>query len=206
MADAEESRPPVLDRPSFDWAGDLQRRVGIVVHRMLERLATDRFDRVRLPIRAALAADGLTGPRLAEAVRLVETALSRSVADSRGRWLLGDRAEADSELALSGRVDGLVRRIVIDRTFVEEGMRWIVDFKSGVHEGAGREEFLDNEVDRYRSRMELYARIVRGMDPRPIRIALYYPMFGGWREWSFDGEGCGLDGTGTLSGEVAVRG
>ncbi len=199
------SSPPVLDRPSFNWAGDLQRRVGLVVHRMLERLARGRFDLARLPIRAALAAEGLSGRRLAEAVLLVETALARTVADPRGRWILGERDDSDSELALSGQVGGVVRRIVIDRTFVEDPIRWIIDFKSGVHEGAGREQFLDNEVDRYRAQMELYARVVRGMDSRPIRIGLYYPMFGGWREWS-PGECSTGDGPETLEGAVTVRG
>jgi hypothetical protein len=49
------------------------------------------------------------------------------------------------------------------------------------------EGFLDNEKIRYRDQLEGYARIVARMDSRPIRLGLYFPMLGGWREWSHGG-------------------
>ena len=50
--------------------------------------------------------------------------------------------------------------------------------------------FLAREVDRYREQLERYARVVRSLDARPIRLALYYPLVaGGWREWSFEAVG-----------------
>ena len=63
-------------------------------------------------------------------------------------------------------------------------MRWIVDFKTSTHEGGDVAAFLDREVERYRGQLDRYARILRGLDARPIRLALYYPLVeGGWREW-----------------------
>ena len=63
---------------------------------------------------------------------------------------------------------------------------WIVDFKTGRHEGADAEAFLDREMIRYREQLERYARIVREFDTRPIRLALYFPLVDtGWREWTF---------------------
>jgi ATP-dependent exoDNAse (exonuclease V) beta subunit len=181
------------DRPTFDWAGDLQRRAGIVVHAMLERMALSWEEAVGrgpdydgVPIRAALGAEGLAGDRLAEAVGRVRTALERTVRDPRGRWILGPHSAAESEVRLTGQIDGVVRHIVIDRTFVEDGVRWIIDYKTGTHEGGGRDRFLDNEVVRYRPQMAQYAKTVRGFDSRPIRLGLYYPMLSGWREWSFE--------------------
>jgi ATP-dependent exoDNAse (exonuclease V) beta subunit len=75
----------------------------------------------------------------------------------------------------------------IDRTFVADGVRWIVDFKTGAHEGADREGFLDRERERYRGQLEQYAAFVRALDPRPIRLALYHPLLRGWREWAYEG-------------------
>jgi hypothetical protein len=72
---------------------------------------------------------------------------------------------------------------VIDRTFVAGGVRWIVDFKTGRHEGGDVEAFLDRERERYAGALETYARLVRALDPRPIRLALYHPLVRGWREW-----------------------
>jgi hypothetical protein len=46
--------------------------------------------------------------------------------------------------------------------------------------------FLAREEERYRPQLERYARIVRALDPRPVRLALYYPLVAqGWREWAF---------------------
>ncbi len=51
--------------------------------------------------------------------------------------------------------------------------------------------FLRQEFDRYRPQLTRYARIVRALDSRPLRIALYHPLVeGGWQEhddWPDDG-------------------
>ena len=75
--------------------------------------------------------------------------------------------------------------IVIDRTFVDAGIRWIVDYKTSTHEGAGRDAFLDEQARRYRDQLERYARLMSRLDPaHPIRLGLYFPLLGGWREWA----------------------
>jgi hypothetical protein len=60
-----------------------------------------------------------------------------------------------------------------------------VDYKTGTHEGADLEAFLDRERERYRPQLERYAQLMRGLDARPIRLGLYFPLLGGWREWEF---------------------
>jgi ATP-dependent helicase/nuclease subunit A len=72
--------------------------------------------------------------------------------------------------------------VIVDRTFVDaEGVRWIVDYKTGTHEGSDVEGFLNSEQERYRAQLEGYARLLG--DDRPVRVALYFPLLGGWREW-----------------------
>ena len=108
----------------------------------------------------------------------------RTLADARGRWLFDPaHAEARSEWAIAGVESGAIVHIVVDRTFVEDGVRWIIDFKTGTHEGGDAAAFLDSEAVRYREQLERYARIVGAMDGRPVRIALYHPLVaGGFRE------------------------
>ena len=73
--------------------------------------------------------------------------------------------------------------IRIDRTFVDDdGVRWIVDYKTAFHEGAGVEEFLGGQVESYRAQLERYARLMRKWDARPVRAALYFPLLQEWRE------------------------
>jgi len=82
-----------------------------------------------------------------------------------------------------------VERGVIDRTFVADGVRWIVDYKSGAHLGGDLERFLSEERRRYLPQLERYARLMRGLDGRPVRLALYFPRLGQMRDWAWGGEG-----------------
>jgi ATP-dependent exoDNAse (exonuclease V) beta subunit len=85
---------------------------------------------------------------------------------------------------LTGIVQGQLVQGVIDRTFVDaEGTRWIVDFKTSTHEGGGLDAFLDAEAVRYAPQLRRYAQLMRGWQPGArIRLALYFPLLGGWRE------------------------
>jgi len=105
-------------------------------------------------------------------------ALRGAVSDERGRWVLGPHADARSEYRI--RVPGSdgVRLMVIDRTFTEEGRRWIVDYKTSSHEGGDLETFLDREKGRYGEQMARYRAALGGG-----ALGLYFPLVKGWREW-----------------------
>jgi len=62
----------------------------------------------------------------------VANALTRTLADERGKWLLdGNHVAAVCEYPLSGVVGGeLVVRVSIERLIDEDGTRWIVDYKA----------------------------------------------------------------------------
>lgn len=176
--------------PTFEWASELQRRVGIVVHQMLQRMqAPDRLDFSEEILRTALRREGLDGGKLGEAVFRAVSALRNTIDDDRGRWILSRHEDDEKEFALSTASDGRVRRYIVDRTFVDGGTRWIVDYKTGAHTGGDLEGFLDNEQERYRPQLEGYASLIRTMDSRPISLGLYFPLLQGWREWGFEGDG-----------------
>jgi ATP-dependent exoDNAse (exonuclease V) beta subunit len=141
---------------------------------------------MRARFEAELAALGVGGGALDDAAARVESALARTLRDPRGRWLFDPtHDEAASELALTTRVDGEVRRIAIDRTFVADGERWIVDFKTSRHEGGDLEAFLASERMRHAPQLERYARALAAIDARPIRLALYYPLLGRLDDWRY---------------------
>ena len=188
---------PLRDAPAFDWAHATAAAVGTVAHRVLAQIAREGLDtwsaarlgRERARIRAELALAGVPASEQEAAARRVAHAVERTLADTRGRWLFaGEHTEATSEWALAGVDEGEVVHVALDRSFVSEGMRWIVDYKTGAHEGADPGAFLDREVERYRPQLMRYARLVRGLDARPIRLALYYPLVeGGFRAFDFEG-------------------
>jgi ATP-dependent exoDNAse (exonuclease V) beta subunit len=72
---------------------------------------------------------------------------------------------------------------VIDRCFVDEaGTRWVIDYKTSRHEGAGVEAFLDAEVERYRPQLYGYVALARTLGPQAVRAGLYFPLLGAFRE------------------------
>jgi ATP-dependent exoDNAse (exonuclease V) beta subunit len=171
----------------FSWAKETARQVGIVVHHWLQRIAEDemrgwdarRVDAFRSTFSRQLERRGIQRASAKTAGDLVASALQNSLADQKGSWLLGPHPEARSEHRLRLRSKDGFRTYVIDRLFRDAaGERWIVDFKTSQHEGAGLETFLDQQRERYESQLNAYA---AGFDK--ACLGLYFPLLRGWREW-----------------------
>jgi ATP-dependent helicase/nuclease subunit A len=183
-APQEEAR--LQEDIEFSWAGETARHAGSVAHRWLQRMAEDEvrgWDAKRVTglgaqIANELAARGVAPREIGAAQSRVVQALVNALADERGRWLLGPRDRAVSELRLRTAKDGRLRTLIIDRTFFDGDIRWIVDYKTSSHEGAGVEAFLDEERMRYAPQLARYADALGG-----ARLGLYFPMLRGWREW-----------------------
>jgi ATP-dependent exoDNAse (exonuclease V) beta subunit len=183
----------MLEAVEFSWASEIARHVGTVVHRALQRIAQDGFANwsaahvrgMRSLFARDLLALGVPASVLDAALDRVVGALTLTLDDQRARWILSPHSDAASELRLTGVIDGAIVNLAVDRTFVDaHGTRWIVDYKTGVHEGGSVEAFLDREQERYRAQLERYARVLHNLDGRPVRMALYFPLLQAWREWA----------------------
>ena len=181
--------------PHFDWAGETAARVGTVVHGWLQRMAEDhhhvwdpaRLKSLRPRFELELTGLGVPGNELGAASDRVLMALSNTLDDQRGRWLLSPHPEASCEHSVMGLIHGRLEQVVIDRSFLDpDGRRWIVDYKTSVHEGGSLQSFLDAEVERYRPQLHKYAALMSQLDPRPIRVALYFPLLREFRDWEPD--------------------
>jgi len=167
------------------------RAIGTIVHAELHRLAQLRplpewRDAWTLPGQHAdwLADLGVPAGERPRAAQRIAEALTRTLADERGRWLLSaGHREARSEWRLTGLHAGRVVNVIFDRMLVDDtGQRWIVDFKTGSHEGGSPERFLDAEVERHAPQLQRYAALARSLGPEPVRLALYFPLLGAFRE------------------------
>jgi ATP-dependent helicase/nuclease subunit A len=178
----------------FDWAHATAAAIGTVAHRVLAQIGRDGIEAwdlnrqrsTRSRIERELANEGVDREAMESSIEAVSEVIARVTGDARGRWLFDPAHEdARSELALAGDDGGALVHVTLDRTFIANGIRWIVDFKTGRHEGANVARFLDTELERYGAQLERYARVMRGLDSRSrLRLALYYPLVeGGWREW-----------------------
>lgn len=202
-----ESAAPTLLRPSavpahqtvsfLIPATEEGRHIGNVIHQYLDAIAREGLEawplerlEKKVPLwRVKLGQSGIPVSRLTNAVERVLLALQQTLQSTRGRWVLAQRCQAECELALSGTIEGQLVHAVIDRTFVDEqGIRWIIDYKTGLPNNRGgnrdRGVFLKDEAERYRGQIEMYQRLFEALEPRrAIRAALYFPSIDGWFEY-----------------------
>ncbi len=112
-------------------------------------------------------------------------ALTQTLADAHGRWLLAAHARASTETAQVVWLDQeeAPARLRPDRTFLAGAEPlaaggthlWIVDYKTASHGADGMEEFLAEQREQYRPQLEAYARMLA--EPGvAVNLALYYPL------------------------------
>ena len=106
----------------------------------------------------------------------------------RGQWILSrSHKQQQNEYQLSGMYNDKLVNVILDRTFIDEhGTRWIIDYKTSRHEGPDKEGFLDDEQERYRAQLEKYGTLMYQLGEHDIKLALYFPLLQGWREWHFN--------------------
>ncbi len=188
-----EERPGVStdEQVEFHWAGEVRRHIGTVVHGYLCRIAreglqgwsAERVEKESGRMEARLRTLGLGAAAARRAAVEAASTLKRALSDKRGRWALSTHEQGDVEYPLTGVVEGGIVHAVMDRTFVEDGVRWVVDYKSSTHEGGSVEAFLESERERYSRQLEKYAALLRAAgEEREIRTGLYYPALGAWVE------------------------
>jgi hypothetical protein len=162
------------------------------VHRYLQRIAeqgvdawsADRIAAHTASLELELRLLGVPAGDAGAATTRVIAALTGALADSRGRWVLGAHSEARSELRMTLRAGDVLEHVRLDRTFVADDARWIIDFKTSQHEGGDVDAFLASEVARYAPQLERYARAIAAIDARPVHVGLYFPLLKQFKSWA----------------------
>jgi len=160
--------------------------IGIVIHQQLEWLSKQNMADYKLPthwreiIEGQIVAEGLhlNKKELQAQVSVVESAVVNTLADEMGKFILGDHPKAKSELILHKNISsGIFLTRVVDRTFVVNGKRWIIDYKSAVPlKGESMADFLAKEKSLYQGQMEEYVELFKNMETGPIVAGLYFPL------------------------------
>lgn len=146
---------------------DLSQRLGTAVHAMLQSMGeSGQFQWQPAQLRLTLRRFGIAPFEMQEAEDRARQVLESTVADPRGRWILAHHQQDRWEWELAD-ANGNYR---LDRGFVADGERWIVDFKTSA-------TFSTESLQQYEAQLSNYARLVWEMDrTAPIRCALYFPM------------------------------
>jgi hypothetical protein len=134
-------------------------------------------------IGAVLRGDGLPPAVVERLTTRVKTALTNTLTDPDGLWVLSPHDEALSEHALTSW-DERRSSVRFDRIFLAgakpqntgNDYLWIIDYKTSSHGRSGVDEFLAEERVKYGPQMEAYGRMMRERVPTGrLRVGLYYP-------------------------------
>ncbi|MES2553087.1 MAG: DNA helicase, partial [Pseudomonadota bacterium] len=159
--------------------------IGSLAHRYMELMAKDgiaHWPASRLvaltPVMAHwLVSQGLPVDQAASGAQRVAGMLDTALASEEGRWVLEKRDKDDVELAISRADKLLVSTHVVDRTFIEDGVRWIIDYNSVQLDPAIVDTDLQAITGNYREQLARYS-LLFADDGLPIRQAIYFLSIG----------------------------
>ena len=173
------------DYIEFSWAGEDARLTGNLVHRLLQLIGEQGLEGWNAGggitqrtnwCRQQLVSEGVKKEKADAIIASATDAIENCLASRQGRWILDDHDDARCEYAITAILDKQPRNLVLDRTFVKNGTRWIIDYKTSSHSGGDLEGFLENEAARYREQLQRYKNAMAITETRPIKTALYFPL------------------------------
>jgi len=176
----------------YEWATEVATAVGIVLHNWLQhnsqRLYAAKIDDALISQwRAELAGLRVPAERRKWALSRLEKAITNMQSDEQAQFIFRDYTSQKNEFGLTAYENGVAKRYQIDRTFIDaEGVRWIVDYKTTSTKAEDLDAFVDQQIkDRHCKQLEQYGALMHEFDPRPIKLAVYFPLLLKLRCWNF---------------------
>ncbi len=155
------------------------RLMGVVTHELLQWICTHHpatLDEVPWNLAShPLIAMGLNASELGVALERLKQDITALFNDPRGIWIMKRHEQERNEYELLVDENGEVVTRIIDRTFIDNGVRWIIDFKTGRND--------TKTQSHYREQVNEYARLLASRSSEPIHCGLYYLNQGTWVEW-----------------------
>lgn len=170
----------------------LARHTGTLIHRALQNLVgvanTDNAQTwqhtQQLFWHVYLKQNGWQIEEITHAIKKISHAIHNTLHDAQGLWLLSnDHQQSACELAITHKqgnhIDLKLRENIIDRTFIAEGTRWIIDYKSSEpSNGQTVAEFKQQETVVYKAQLARYKACFAELGEEKIKTALYFPLLG----------------------------
>lgn len=179
--------------PGFLLSQNNPKIIGTLIHQILQQLSIQGINwwnvmknqQKKSYIERHLKQAGLASKNLATAYSQIHQAITNTLNDERGQWILANYASSAAELPLTTVIDGNIHSLIIDRTFVDDNdVRWIIDYKNTHFPGDDLPGFLAQEEKNHREQLELYYLAMREIENRPIKLGLYFPLIPAWLELS----------------------
>ncbi|MEY3953313.1 MAG: hypothetical protein RLZZ397_193 [Pseudomonadota bacterium] len=161
--------------------------VGVLTHRYLELIAKQGLTTwSESRVQAAqpqqilwFKQKGYNLQKCHQASQEVQQHLLRTLRSERGRWILSAHESAASETPFTTWANGQLQQHVIDRTFVHDGVRWIVDYKTTVAPDSVDDTWVADQLLLHREQLLRYVQLFKD-DGLPVRAALYLTGMDCW--------------------------
>ena len=176
--------------PEASAENTLDMAIGHLVHRYLEAIALDgleawheaRIHQLLPYFERTFRQEGHDLATSQTAALHVQAAILGALSSEHGRWILGPRAAGACEVPMSSLHPDAPEAFshhVIDRTFIEAGTRWIIDYKTlrTVDPGATSERVLQEKAAAYKAQLDRYAALFEA-EGLAIRTAIFFPAHG----------------------------
>lgn len=155
---------------------------GVVTHELLQYLCNKHVQNVSLLpweyVNKVLHKAGLDENEQDLIKDLIRLQLQQFLNDPIGQWICRKHADEQNEFAYLVMENGQVSTRIIDRTFCEEGIRWIIDFKTGIDD-------VHTQIH-HRKQVENYARHFQLQEDRTIKCGVYYLSNNSWQCWDYE--------------------
>ena len=185
------------------FAPALPRLIGIVTHSILQWICTYHpatYQNIPWSLaKRQLITMGFAQQELAVALEQIQMQIQAFLQDSRGQWIAKQRPDERNEWAILSQSPSGTK--IIDRTFTEQNIRWIIDFKTGAVESHHRTQ-LEQYAELFHAtttELDVIPSTARDLQqPQgdsslrsegrattalPIRCGLYYLTTLQWIEW-----------------------
>lgn len=184
------------DYIEFSWAGEDARHTGNLVHRLLQLIGEKGVENWTRSggmarqvnwCRQQLLSEGVQKAKADAIIERTSVAIENCLNSDQGKWILAKHEDPECEYAITAVLDSAgengeivntaeTKNLILDRTFVENNVRWIIDYKTSSHSGGDLPGFLANESKRYKEQLEGYKSAMALTEKRPIKTALYFPL------------------------------
>lgn len=173
------------DSPLLGRQVGLEAHIGTLAHRYVEMMAARpelddwlaRLSTLKPAMVRWFVRQGHTHEVAEQAAAQVIALLELTLHSADGRWVLAARPEAAAELAIGHVDDTGFRQQIVDRCFVENGERWIIDYKSTRLPADVDMEAMRTAASVYAPQLAGYAALFAD-EGLPIRKAIYFMALG----------------------------
>lgn len=170
------------NKASLNLLSPTPRLLGIVIHELLKWVCDYHPMTIEeVPWELAfhqLRSLGYHGAELSQLQAQIQTQLIAFLNDPIGQWIAKRHEQERNEYELLVKVNHTLTTKIIDRTFFENGVRWIIDFKTG------RE---DKHNPQHHAQVNDYASLFLNDDEKiPVHCGLYYLENQHWVTWMYE--------------------